>query len=477
MKTIVRKVFLMMILACIWADLGAKVELPSVIGDNMVLQRNTSVALWGKARPSRKVVISPSWTSVKTTVTADSDGKWSAKVQTPGAGGPFEITFSDGESLKIGNILIGEVWLCSGQSNMEMPVAGFGGQPVVGSFEAIMDANPSVPVRMATVARKASNVPLDECKTEWKEHTPEAVASCSATAYFFGMQLYRTLGVPIGLLISNWGGSSIEAWIDQENIEKGYSGELSTAHLGTAELPKNPHQQPACLYNGMIRPIEPYTVKGIIWYQGESNRGRAEQYVRLSKTYASFMREKWGNPDMPFYAVQIAPYNYSDPKATDSPLLQEAQMKASQEIPHAGLATTLDIGNPTCIHPEQKKPVGQRLAALALVKDYGFKGISARAPEYKSMSVKDGKVTLQFDLFGSNLAPIYGPLASFEVAGADKVFHPAHAVIASDRKSITVSCEAVPEPVAVRYAFHNVAEASLFNNYGIPVGPFRTDSW
>ena len=458
----------------------AKVELPNIIGDNMVLQRETSVALWGKAKAGAKLTIAPSWTKTKTTVTVGQDGKWSAKVATPAAGGPYDIIFNDGEKLAVKNVLIGEVWFCGGQSNMEMPVRGYTGQPVNGAFETIMDAKTSTPIRLCKIEKASKTKEQEEAVMSWSLHTPEAVAAFSATGYFFAQQLCKTLGVPVGVISCNWGGSSIETWIRRDYIEKDFSGEFNLDYFDAVEIPRNKQNQwPALLYNGMVAPIVPFTFKGIVWYQGETNRARAEQYLRLSKTYVEMMRSIFDNPGMPFYAVQIAPFRYNNPDDRLSGFLQEAQLKASQQIPHAGLATTLDIGNASCIHPAQKKEVGQRLAALALSNDYGFKGICARAPEYREMEIKGKQITLKFNLFnGDSIGPINRDLDGFEVAGEDKVFHKVSNVrVASNRKDIIIKCEEVEAPVAVRYAFHNVAEASFFNSMSIPVGPFRTDDW
>ncbi|MBO4595678.1 MAG: sialate O-acetylesterase [Bacteroidales bacterium] len=487
-----KRFFLCAAAALIAASAFAKVELPNIIGDNMVLQRETSVALWGKAKAGAKLTIAPSWTKSKTTLTVGQDGKWSAKVATPAAGGPYEIVFNDGEKLTVRNVLIGEVWFCGGQSNMQMPVKGFGGQRVEGAFDAIMNASPATPIRLCTSKIRASLREEEENPLQWKENTPDAVASHSAVSYFFAVQLQKILGVPVGVISCNWGGSTIETWISREWLEKGnkewqekgYNDPIKLGHLEKGELPaKNQNHAGALAYNAMVAPLIPFTFKGIIWYQGESNRARPDQYVRLSKLYVEMMRSLWDNPELPFYAVQIASYKYGkgvkgNPEGVQSPLLEEAQLKAAQQIKHSGLATTLDVGDPDCIHPAKKLPVAQRLAALALENDYGFKGICSRAPEFKDMKIDSNKVTLNFHVFGSPLTPNTVELDGFEVAGEDKVFHKAtSARVVRPNRAIEVVCDEVPAPVAVRYAFHNVAEASVFNGMGIPVGPFRTDNW
>ena len=428
------------------------------------------MTLWGHA-DGKKVTVTPSWGGEPAVASVDRNGKWSLRLQTPAAGGPYEITFDDGTPTQVRNILIGEVWLCSGQSNMSMPMNGFSGQPIEGALDIIMDATPSVPIRMCMVGRKASVTPEEDCKVTWKENTPGAASVQGAVSYMFALRIQKALGVPVGIINTSWGGSKIEAWIDRSTMEK----EWPETKI-PAEVPeKGPHQQPTLLYNGMVAPLAPFTAKGIIWYQGESNRSNAKDYARLTASYVGAMRRIW-DADLAFYAVQIAPYRYGDPKGPV--FLMEAQEKALDIVPHSGLARTLDLGDYYTIHPPRKREVATRLAALALQHEYGMKGLTADAPRFNTMTVEDGKVTLSFHLNGSHLGPISKQLEGFELAGADKVFHPATtAVVTKDKKGVIVRCKEVPEPVAVRYAFHNYATASLFNDLNIPVGPFRSDDW
>ena len=454
---------------------SAKVTLPHVFSDNMVLQQHTQAAFWGTAQAGKKVTISPSWTKARTVVTADSEGRWKARVQTPEAGGPYEITISDGEKLTLGNILVGEVWFCSGQSNMQMPVRGFPAQPVEGSLDVILGARKSAPIRMCTVKNATSPTEKTDCNCNWQENTPDAVAATSATAYFFARQLQATLDVPVGILIAHWGGTRIESWMSREALAALYP-ETRFSHLDKPV--KDMHRYPCTLFNAMVAPVIPYTVKGWIWYQGEANRHDPPRYVRLMEGYARMMRERWEAPDMPFYYVQIAPYRYEDPVQTKGALLQEAQEKALDVIPNSGMATTLDVGDCDCIHPARKQQVGQRLAALALCHTYGMTAIKADAPRYTGFTVEDGKAILKFKVDGQGLAPLGHELKGFEVAGEDRVFHPAEAKIAKDRKSVEVTIpEGVGTPASIRYAFHNFAEGNLTSTWNIPAGPFRTDDW
>lgn len=454
----------------------SKVTLPSIFSDNMVFQQNTQAAVWGWTDSGKRVTIRPSWTSVKTVAVPDENGKWSARIQTPAAGGPYTVVISDGEKLMLQNVLVGEVWFCSGQSNMEMPMRGFRNQPVEGAADVIVSARPDKPIRMCTVARRASLTPVDKCEGSWKENTPEAVSATSATAYWFALKVQEMLGVPVGLLISEWGASTIETWMDRETISDLFPGEFDLSFLDGKDLPRLKHQTPCTLFNGQIHPLIPFTFKGMLWYQGESNRYRPEQYVRLQKEYVAMMRRLFENPDAPFYYVQIAPYRQEGEDDFTSGYFCEAQQKSLEVIPHSGMVTTMDLGECGSIHPRKKKEVGDRLANFALINDYGFKGINPASPSYESVKFEDGKaiVTMKVDAMG--LAPWGAEIQGFELAGDDMFFHPAKARL-KDVKTITVSSPDVPKPVAVRYCFRNYSEGNLTNCWGIPAGPFRSDDW
>ena len=476
-----KKLIIILALALVgtsWA--GAKVTLPSFFSDNMVFQQNTEAAIWGCTDSGKKVTITATWSDDKVTVTPDKDGKWSTRIHTPAAGGPYEVTISDGEKTVLHNVLVGEVWFCSGQSNMEMPVRGFNGQPVEGSLETILGAKPETPIRMCTIQKRASLTPVTECAGSWQENTPEAVAEASAAAYFFAQKVQEQIGVPVGILISDWGGSTIETWMDRETLASNFKGEFDLGFLDGTEFPKGrvQYQLPATLFNGQVNPLVPFTFKGMIWYQGESNRGRAEQYVRLQKEYVAMMRRLFENPDAPFYFVQIAPYPYGNPDGFDSGYLCEAQAKSLDVIPHSGMAATLDIGEYGTIHPCKKQEVGYRLAYLALVNDYGFKGINPVSPTLESVKFENGTAVLTLKTGDrQGLAPGGVEIEGFEIAGADKVFFPASAHVQNWNNVVIVSSPDVPNPVAVRYGFRNWFIGTLSNGYGIPVGPFRTDDW
>lgn len=458
----------------------AEVVLPNVIGSGMVLQRNDNVMLWGKAKPSSKVFVTTGWNGRKYTVKAGSDGSWSVRVETSDAGGPYEITISDGKEIVLDNILLGEVWLCSGQSNMEMPVCGDATQPAEGSYEALRTAKNYPDIRMFTVPRADSTVPLDSCGGEWSVSNPVSVGKFSAVAYYFGRTLSDFLDVPVGLIATSYGGSSIEAWMTEECIKAVDGVNLEAAYSGNQV-----REQPQRLWNAMLRPLVPYTVKGFIWYQGEANLDRWFDYAKMQKALISLWREAWQRTDMPFYITQIAPYSYGNAQRRTLPLLVEAQYQAAAETPHCRVAATTDVGNRDCIHPARKRQVGERLAWLALQYDYAVKGLPAPAPTFHGMEMNDkGELMVTFDNVDATDSFVYFDndgsieIGGFEVAGEDKVFYPAKVRTNVWSNRLYLTSPQVPRPVAVRYAFHNYdGTANLHTNYGQPVPPFRTDRW
>ena len=474
-----RRTFFLSLLLCVLTalNLEAKITLPAIISDHMVLQQNTQAALFGWAQPGATVTATATWQMSPVTVKADAKtGYFLLRVPTPSAGGPYEITLKDTESLTIKDVLIGEVWFCSGQSNMEMPVKGYGSQPAKDGTKYIVSAKASRPIRIVNVARKSSLKEETQSTGSWMQHTPTAVASTSATAYFFAEALQAAIDVPVGIIHTSWGGSSIQTWIKRDVIEKEFKGEFDLGYLDGKAAVKSENQDPCLLWNGQVAPLVPYTFKGMIWYQGETNRGNPEQYIRLQASYVQMMREVFSVPDAPFYFVQIAPYPYDNPDAWTCGYFYEAQQKSLQVIPHSGMATTVDIGQYGTIHPCRKQEVGQRLAYLALQHDYGFDAIKADAPTYKNVEFKEGKALVTFNVDDLGLSPMGEDIDGFEISGSDKVFHKAKARYQSG-KVVIVSSDEVKDPVAVRYCFRNFKEGSLYNNFGIPAAPFRTDDW
>lgn len=474
-----KKYFLLFVsLLCTAAMMQAEVQLPPIFADNMILQQQTDAALWGKAEPGSKITITTTWSKAKTVVNAGEDGKWLARVATPAAGGPYEITFNDGDKVTLKNVLIGEVWICSGQSNMEMPMKGFSSQPAVGAVDLILDAKPSTLIRSCNLTKTRSLDTEYSCPARWYVNDPEGVAEASATAYFFAHRLYRTLDIPIGIINVSWGGTPIEAWMNPELLKSKFADELNLSHFETRQWPeKAQHKTPGTLYNGMLHSVIPFTAKGFIWYQGCDNRLRYEQYKRLQPAFVEMLRKEWGNDSMPFYFTQIAPYKYGNPERPEGGYMMWAQAQTLELIPNSGMATTHDAGEKDCIHPANKKAVGDRLAFLALVNDYGIKGIDAKAPMPAKIEFRDGAAFVDFDCGKLGIGPLSGRYEGFELAGEDKVFYPAVAVLQKNRMSVMVACPEVPVPVAVRYGMKNWSKATIFNNFGIPASPFRSDDW
>jgi len=631
------------------ANLSAAVKLPAVVSDNMVLQQQSDARLWGWAAPGEQVVVHGSWANeASEPVTADEDGKWKLSIKTPQAGGPHTITVKGTNTLTLNNILIGEVWVCSGQSNMEMGMTA-----ISNAKQEIAEAN-HPQIRLFNVKNTKAPLPLDDVTGQWYECNSESMVTCgeyggfSAAAYYFARKLQQQLNVPIGLITADWGGTPAESWTSSQMLltmpdfaeqvkvltDKGalqeamvqYEIDLATwqeamkkADPGTSEkwgnpqldesswktigvpstfeesqigemdgvvwyrttlelpaelagkgmtvslgaiddedityfngtkigeakvwnrardyridgslvkagknvlavrvkdnrsvggftakpddmflqsgekriaiagqwlykisfdlssIPRGPRlpgkiraYTPTSLYNGMISPIVPYTIKGAIWYQGEGNCSRATQYQTLFPNMIQSWRDAWGMGDFPFYYVQIAPFDYRD---TNSAFLRETQMM-TLSMKNVGMVVTMDIGNFSNIHPRNKRDVGLRLARWALAKDYGQKDLVYSGPIYKSMKSEGGKIRLSFDYTGSGMVAKDGKLANFMVAGADKKFVQATATIEND--TIVVSSDDVAKPVAVRYAFDNAGLPSLFNQEGLPASSFRTDSW
>lgn len=475
-----RLLTLIALLAVTLLNSYAKVELAPLFADNMVLQRDSEAAIWGKAEPGARVVITSTWAKGKTVVHADDQGRWNVMLATPSAGGPHELTFNDGDRLTLKNILIGEVWICAGQSNMEMTMRGFMGQPVEGAAELILTAKPSVPIRSCNLSRIKSLELEEECDARWFEHTSEGVAEASATAYFFAKRLCDVLEVPVGIINVSWGGSPIEAWMNPELLRREFAEEFSFAHLDSMTWPEeNPWKAPGVLYNGMLHSVAPYTAKGFLWYQGCDNISRYEQYKRLQPAFVKMLRQEWGNDRMPFYFTQIAPYGYFNPDAPDAGYMMWAQAQTLEMIPYSGMAATHDVGEENCIHPADKKSVGDRLAFLALVNDYGYEGIDAATPIPIDFKFEEGQAIVTFEAGYMGLSPLSKDVDGFELAGEDGIFYPAKGIVLwnNPKKVLVYKCPQVQKPVAVRYGMKNWSEATVFNCFGVPISPFRSDNY
>jgi sialate O-acetylesterase len=486
----------------------ADVRLPAIIGDNMVLQQGMKVTIWGWAEPGEEVMTGVSWHGMKWAVKADKDGKWMFKMNSPEAGGPYEMTISGKNTISIKNIMVGEVWAGSGQSNMQMSV-----QSSANAEQEIAGAD-YPQIRLFTVERKVAEQPEPDCTGSWTLCSPETVPGFSAVAYFFGRELHKELGVPVGLIHTSWGGTPAEAWTRRGVLEsdadfapilqryddaiakypeakKEYEQKLAEWKKAVAEAkaagkraprrpgapfgPGNPHS-PAGLYNAMIAPLIPFGIQGAIWYQGESNAGRAYQYRKLFGAMIKNWRDDWGQGDFPFLFVQLANFRAVNPEPGESDWaeLREAQLK-TLALPNTGMAVITDIGDANNIHPKNKQDVGKRLALWALAKTYG-KELVYSGPIYKSKQVEGNKVILSFDHVGGGLAAVpEEPLKGFAVAGADRKFVWADAKI--DGETVIVGSDKVAEPVAVRYAWAINPVCNLYNKAGLPASAFRTDDW
>jgi sialate O-acetylesterase len=455
---------------------NAEIKLPKVFTDNMVLQQKTEAPIWGKATPEKEVKITTSWNKQTYKVKADKAGKWMVKVNTPNAGGPYTIVISDGKSLTLNNVLIGEVWICSGQSNMEMPLAGWG---KVKDYEIeIKEANyPNI--RLLHVDKSASTKPLDDLvstRNGWQACSLENIAEFSSTAYFFGRDLYKNLNIPIGLISTSWGGTIAEAWTSSESLEymPDFKQALDDMKNQPAEVKTENPNRVTVLYNGMIHPLVPFAFQGAIWYQGESNAGRAAQYKELFPLMIRDWRKAWGR-DFPFYFVQLA--NFKDqkpePAYSDWAELREAQLQ-TLHLDNTGMAVIIDIGDAKDIHPKNKQDVGLRLALNARAKTYSEK-IAYSGPVYKSHKIHSDKIHIRFSQADGLKTNDGSEIKGFAIAGSDHVFHWANAVIKGDE--IIVSSPDVKFPVAVRYAWADNPVCNLYNGANLPASPFRTDNW
>ncbi len=466
---IIRNVAVLLIMSLSSSIVHAQTKLPSFFSDNMVLQQKDSVAIWGTDTPGKKITVAGSWGESANTVT-DANGHWKLKLLTIQAGGPHSIKVKGSAELVFQNVLLGEVWFCSGQSNMEMPMKGFAGQPIIGSYEAILESR-NDQIRFFHTPKTPSLSPVTDVKSTWKKAEPANTPEFSAAAYFFAKKVQSVLGVPVGIIQSSWGASTIESWMDKESL-------TAFPHAIIPDtLPKiTPNREPTIMFNAMLYPYIGYTIKGVLWYQGEANRENAHQYQALFSKMIQSWRAHWKQGDFPFYFVQIAPFEMG---RTNAAFLREAQLKTMQSVPNTGMVVTLDIGDRTVIHPPQKEQVGDRLAYWALAKTYQVKGIGFAGPLVKTaVPNKEGRMVLTFENCPNGLSNFNKPMTQFEIAGEDSVFHPATAMINRDNpKVVVVWSEQVKNPKSVRYAFKSWTDASLFNTEGIPASSFRTDDW
>lgn len=480
----------------------AEVRLPALFTDNMVIQQNTAAPIWGWAADGEEITIEINGKTVKAT---GKDGKFKAKLPKLKANSqPTTLTVKGNNTITLSNVLVGEVWIASGQSNMEWPL-----RAAYQSTNAIQNAaNPNI--RLFTVPKNKQLKPVDDVKGQWVECNPQTVPNFSAVAYFFGRDLQKALNVPVGIIHTSWGGSPAEVWMSEDVLHDNpeykrdvldlYESQSATHKNALAawekekaaaakenkefkkQRPNGPGWRPTELYNGMIAPLIPFAIKGAIWYQGESNAGRHKQYRTLFPDMIKNWRRDWGQGDFTFLAVQLAPFDpghtmeqiLGAPSANSNwAALREAQNHAGDVLPKYGVAVITDVGEQKDIHPTKKEPVGARLALLAEKIAYGKK-VVASGPTFKSMKVDGNEAVLTFDNVGSGLVANGGELKGFSIAGEDGNFVWANAKI--DGKKVLVSSPSVSKPTAVRYGWADFPVVNLENKEGLPASPFRTDA-
>jgi sialate O-acetylesterase len=443
--------------------LQAQVRLANVFGDDMVLQQKSQTPVWGWASPGEEITIKGSWDNAEAKTKADFTGQWKTTVTTPTAGGPYTIVVKSGKEIILNNIMIGEVWICSGQSNMQW------------SMSATTDGATEIPnanypnIRLFQVDRSSSEFPQIRGEGRWQVCSPETVKTFSAVGYFFSKKLNTDLNIPIGIMNISWGGTPAEAWTPQALIDN--NPELKAASDKLPEVPWGP-VKPGRIYNSMIHPIVPFPIAGAIWYQGESNVSTASTYKQLMETMIQSWRTAF-NKQFPFYYVQIAPYNYG--KVNHGTWLRDQQTK-TLSFPGTGMVVVSDlVDNVNDIHPKFKKTVGERLANWALGDAYGRPDIAFKMPLYNSMKVDKGKITILFDNCPNGLMSQGGEPTEFMIAGENKQFVAAKAKIVGS--TVILSSKEVKNPVAVRFGWANTSMPNLFSKEGLPVSCFRTDDW
>lgn len=470
------------------ATMEARVTMGPLFNDHMVLQQDTEVRVWGWTdKPGSTVTVKTSWAKGKVKAKSGDDGRWDVRLATPKGGfTPQTVSVSDGDGkVVINDVLIGEVWLASGQSNMEQPLHGFNGCPVENSAQYIAEAGKYKDrLHFCTVDFAANIEPQDTVGAHWQNCEPRTARDFCAVAYFFGIRLLESMpDCPVGMINSSLGATRVEGWTPRE-ICATYPGEdfesetIRNAHL-VRPAENVERSLPVVFYNAMIHPIEGYGIKGFLWYQAEANVNTPEIYEDRFVNMVQCWRERWGLGDLPFYCVEICPYDYYWAKDKRTvPLIREAQLKATHRLPKMGMVCTNDLVKDYeywQIHPSMKKEVGDRLCLWALGDAYGIEGIDYRYPEYKRMEMQENKeVRIWFDNAEDGFNRNVG-IEGFEMCGPDSVWHTASAGVGSNY--VNVRCSEVQEPVAVRYAFKSWCLGNLKANSGLPVIPFRTDDW
>ena len=461
MKTCIKKIFLFCVILFVIIQAGhSNISMPEVFSDNMVLQQNSEVLFRGWAKSNEKVTIKASWSEKEFSTQTGNQGTWKILIKTPGAGGPYTISVNGYNELIFNNVLIGEVWLCSGQSNMEWSASS----GIINGEQEIKEAD-FPQIRLITVFHSSSHHPQDHFTGEWTECTPESMRTFSAIGYFFARKLHKELGVPVGIINTSWGGTPAETWMPEEVIRK--DDFLSEAAARLKAVPWGPNE-PGRIYNSMIHPLISFRIAGVLWYQGENNTLNAYAYEKLLSGLIESWRNNWGY-EFPFYFAQIAPYRYGRP--FEGVEIMDAQRRVLK-MPNTGMVVLNDIGDTLDIHPKNKQDVGLRFANIALNRHYQKDDIEDSGPLYKNYQIEKSKVIITFDN-SEGLHAKGKKLTNFEIAGDDKLFYPAEAVIKDEK--VIVSSKKVRAPVLVRFAWSNTATPNLFNEAVLPASCFITD--
>jgi sialate O-acetylesterase len=445
-------------------------KLPVIFSDNMVMQQNTIAKIWGTARPKHKVHVKTTW-GAEQTVISDEKGNWTASLATGKAGGPYSITISDGKTITLNNVMLGEVWLCSGQSNMEFPVKGWA-QVLNADEEVAQASHPDI--RLMQIHKVSALQPTGKVvanSATWQVCSPSTISEFSAVAYFFARQLTQKLHVPVGVIDATWGGSNIESWISKETLSQLPYMKNVLEHLSEP----TDRNTPTSLFNGMIDPLIPMAMRGVIWYQGEQNEQRGYEYRDLFTMLIRDWRNAW-QQDFPFYFVQLANFHerHHEPVEAEWAEMREAQDMALH-LDHTGMVVTMDVGQGDNVHYPNKQEVGRRLALQALAKTYGEK-VVCDGPRFAGYKINRDTVMVDFSHAYGGLKAKNGRLTQFTIAGPDHVWHNAQAEIV-DSGHVAVWSDRVIMPVAVRYAWQDNPDADLFNGEGLPAASFRTDDW
>jgi len=463
-NAIIKPILFVLLLLVISTNAFSNIRLPNIIGSHMVVQQKSKIKIWGWGSPAEKVTIKPSWDTTQYVAETNNGAKWSTEILTPKAGGPYTISIIGENTIILEDVMVGEVWVCSGQSNMEWS----GDQGLQETKDEAPNAT-NTNIRFFYVPKSTSEYPQENIDAKWVVCNPEDMKHFSAIGYFFGKNLQANLNGPVGLINANWGGTPAETWTPEYVINTS-----PIIKKGAAELSDFPwwSSKTAITYNAMIAPLTNYTIAGVIWYQGESNTGSHYAYEQLFTGMIDAWRLAW-KKDFPFYFMQIGPFSYE--RLNIGALLREAQTKSALHT-NTGMVVLSDLVPDTNnIHPTRKIEVAARLANLALHNTYGFSQILANGPLYKSYSLDKDEVIIQLDNIGGGLICKDKEISQFQIAGADKIFIPAQAKIVGN--TIVVTNKDIKNPIAVRYSFSNTAIGNVFNKEGLPLNLFRTDNW